>query len=203
MVAPLPPRVESVLDEFTQQIVDIAGDDHFQTGRTGSAHVTLRALDRFRPDARPDDPAVSRYASAMARTAAAIGPVSLKLTGLTLTTGGVMAQLEPTDERCWELLRRLRVELGADGWCEGDWQRDLVHSSLLHFAGDIANPAALVDWIRQRRRIDPVAVELGAMLLVRYTYRESVDHNGGRIRQMARSTWHREPLLSGAWGSGR
>ena len=195
IVALLPADVESILDGLTRQAADIAGDDHFQTGRAGSAHMTLRALDRFRPDARSDDPAASRYASAMARTATAIGPVPLELTGITLTGGGVLAQLEPTDERCWELLRRLRVELGADGWCEGDWQRDLVHASLLHFAGDIADPAALIDWGRQHRRMDPVAVELSAMLLVRYTYWESVDHNGGRIRQMARSTWHREPLL--------
>ena len=193
VVAPLPAPVESALDEFTQQVAAIAGADHFQTGRAGSAHVTLRGLERFRADARPDDPVIARYRSAMAR-AAATEPVPLQLTGFTLTSGGVLAQLEPSDERYWKLLQRLRIELGADGWCEGEWQRDIVYASLLHFAGDIADPAALIDWVKDRRRIDPVTVELSAMLLVRYTYRESVDHNGGRVRQMARSTWHREPL---------
>ena len=44
-------------------------------------------------------------------------------------------------------------ELGADGWREGGFRRDIWYANLLHLSGDVAHPRRLVDWVAARRHL--------------------------------------------------
>ncbi|WP_020392285.1 hypothetical protein [Kribbella catacumbae] len=84
------------LDDVTQEAAALAGPGHWQTGQTGSAHLTVRALETYRHLVDPAEPTIQRYRSAMERAAAAAGPARIKVTGLTLTAGSVMASAPRT-----------------------------------------------------------------------------------------------------------
>ncbi|TDD44476.1 hypothetical protein E1263_40645 [Kribbella antibiotica] len=162
----LPART-AFLDDLTAEAAELAGPGHWQTGQLGSAHFTVRALEGYRAVIPPDDPAVPRYLSALKR--AGSGPFRIRVTGLTLTPGSVMASAEPVDEAADAFMDRFAEELGPDGWFERPHgRRDIWYSNLLHFTGDIPEPAKLIEWVADRRRLDPVEVVVPAAELVRF-----------------------------------
>ena len=142
------PRAEAArrMDDEMRALLPYAGSDHFRTGRADSVHLTVRALEPYREGAHPDESVVCDWRTALARTAARQPPFTLDCTGLALTSGGVMAQLEARDEQPWSLMATLREELGVHAWYEDQWgPRDIWYATLVHFAGPLDDPDGLVE----------------------------------------------------------
>jgi hypothetical protein len=139
------------LDALTAEAAELAGPGHWQTGQLGSAHLTVRALEPRREVIPPDDPAVTRYRSAIRRASIRSSwPIGFRVTGLTLTPGTVMACAEPLDDAAGAFSDHLTTELGPDAWYETD-RRDIWYLNLLHFTGDIADPEDLITWVKSHR----------------------------------------------------
>ncbi len=117
------------LDEVTREAAAIAGPGHWQTGQLGSAHLTVRALETYRPTVDLAEPVIQRYLSAMER--AATGQARFEVTGLTLTAGTVMASAVALDDQADLFLDQLATELGPDAWREKpDGRRDIWYLNL-------------------------------------------------------------------------
>lgn len=199
VVACLPPEVEQIVGGLTSEAIAVAGDGHLRTGAAGSAHVTVRSLERYRPDVPQDDPAVRRYTEAVRSAAAASPPIGLLFTGVTLTSNGILGQLEPVDDAMWELMAGLEEALADDAWLERGEPRDLTYVSLLHFADEIRDPAGLIRWVQSHRTMEPVSFTVSELLLVAYRWtdeREPV--TGRRFRQASRSTLSTSQIGTGA-----
>jgi hypothetical protein len=155
------------LDQLTTEAASLAGG-HWQTGQTGSAHLTVRALEYYRPTIDADDPAVKRYRSAMDRAAGLAGPARIEVTGLTLTPGTVMASAVALDDNASLYMARLGEELGPDDWHERDYGRNLWYLNLLHFTTDIPDPEPLITWVKTHRNTSFGQVTIPTAELVRF-----------------------------------
>jgi hypothetical protein len=176
------------LARLLTELIPYAGSGHFMTGRPDTSHITVRALEPYREAAARDELIVGDWVDAMKRTAAEARPFMLSCTGLTLTEGGVLAQLEPHDAVAWHLLDQFRSELGELAWFEDQWmKRNIWYSSVIHFAGDIRDPRGLVDWVAAHRHFDePWTVEISGLELVRFHH--TVTDSG--TAYMRPSVWH-------------
>lgn len=188
IVALPPDPVRDQLASLMRSALLHAGPEHFTTGRPDTVHLTVRALEPYRDLAAPDDQIVTDWRAAMERACAATGPFDLTLTGVTMSRTGVMAQLEPVDRRPWEFMDRLRSELGDLAWYEDRWmRRNIWYATLVHFAGDITDPAGLVAWVEAHREVDPVRFTVDAAHLVRFRHRPA--SAVGSRRWMAMEPW--------------
>jgi len=168
-------RVSLLLQRLMMEAIGFAGAHHWRTGRPGTAHLTVRALERRRDDVVPDDPAVRRYASALQRAVVGCGQLSFAVEGLIVTPGTLMAVATPTDHRADRLLERYGDELGDDAWLEASiGRRDIWYLNLLHFAGDIDDPVGFLDWADAHRRTPIGSLTVDECRLIRWDY-ESVD----------------------------
>lgn len=163
-----PLLVRRRLEALMRDALAHAGPGHFQTGRTDTSHLTVRALEPYRAAASSADPVTGDWMAALHRATAATPPLRFLLTGLTLTSVSVMAQVEPLDDEPWRFMRRLRTELGPLAWYEDAWmERNIWYANVLHFAGPIRDAAGLVDWVVRRREIEPIDFTVGSADLVR------------------------------------
>ncbi|MEV8374259.1 hypothetical protein AB0P21_16065 [Kribbella sp. NPDC056861] len=165
---PADSALSQTLDHLTAEAAALAGPGHWQTGQTSSAHLTVRALEYYRPVVDPDEPVIKRYQAAIERAAATAGPARIAVTGLTLTPGTVMASAEALDDQAPRLMSQLADELGDDGWHERDYGRDIWYFNLLHFTTDLPDPTQLIDWIRAHRTTDFGQVTIDTVELVRF-----------------------------------
>lgn len=167
-------RLGQRLDELTAEAAQLAGPDHWQTGQTGSAHFTIRALERYRAQVTASDPAVHRYLTALTTTAAKIGVVRFEVTGLTLTPGTVMACAQPLDDRPERFLDLFAELLGEDAWLERDHysRRDIWYINLLHFTTTIDQPHALVSWVTARHTQIVGSTDVRYAELIRFRLRD-------------------------------
>lgn len=160
------------LAALTAELVELAGPGHFHTGSAGSAHLTVRALERYRAVVPDDDPAVARYSRALRRAAVRSEHFALSLVGLSVTPLAVVARVEAGAREVTELSARYADELGPDAWLERDHvARTFRHVTLLHFGADLARPRALLDWIADRRALDLGATTVTEVELVRARHR--------------------------------
>lgn len=171
----LPPDVAAAgrVDRLAREALALAGPGHFGTGLTGSAHFTVRALEPFRAHVPEDDPAVRCYRAALTRVAARCVPVELRLVGVTLTPISVMLAAEPVDPAADHLARALREELGPDSAHEDGFVRDIWYATLVHLADNVAEPEALVRWVRERRELDVGTTRAERAELVRFRFTRS------------------------------
>jgi hypothetical protein len=192
-VVAVPDReARGVLADLMGEALVHAGPGHFETGRSDASHLTVRALEPYREAASATDEVSGQWIAALDQVGRASAPVTLRLTGVTLTASGVMVQAEPGDDAPWELMRRLRHALGPLAWFEEQWQeRDIWYSSILHFAAPVLNPAGLVGWAQRNRASLALDVTLASLVLTRFRYRE-ID---GR-RHMAMEPWHTAELTA-------
>jgi hypothetical protein len=181
-------RAASAMASLTEQALQYAGQGHWPTGATRSSHFTVRVLDDYRARLLPQDPDVERWTGAMHRAAKAAGPPRLRVTGLTLTRGSVMASAEPVGPAADAFAKSLSTELGEDGWYEAGFDRSIWYANLVHFTGPVAAPGELVDWVGERRRMEPVEVATRVELLDwRFDGRQMVPVLLGQPEAMARS----------------
>ena len=159
------------LHALTLEAAAVAGPGHWHTGAADASHFTVRALEGYRSGVGCDDPLVQRCSRAMQRAAARCGPVTVEVTGLTLTPASVMATAETRDG--WRFMEVLAQELGEDGWFEAGFVRNIWYLNLLHFTSDLPAPAALVDWVAARRVLDLGRTTCPTAYLVRF------DHDAG------------------------
>jgi hypothetical protein len=177
-----------VLAALMEEALVHTGPGHFETGR--ASHFTARALEPYREAASPTDPVSGEWAAALDEVGRASAPVTLRLTGVTMSTSGIMVRAEPVGEAPWELMRRLRAALGPLAWFEDQWQeRDIWYSSVLHFAAPIVDAPGLVDWVRANRSSLTTEVVLDSLTLTRFRHRT----NDGR-EWMAMEHWHHVSL---------
>jgi hypothetical protein len=170
VLVPTGPGEES-LAAVTAEAMSLAGPGHWPTGAPHAVHITVRAMRAYAPAVAAPDPFLTRCAAAMRRAAtAADGPARFRFAGLTLTPSGVMACAYPVDGAADDLARRLSHELGDDGWFEANFHRDIWYATLVHFAADIADPPALVDWVADRRDLDLGPVVVDEVELLRFDY---------------------------------
>jgi hypothetical protein len=160
----------SRLAAVTADVLAVAGDRHWPTGAPEAVHFTVRAIEVHRAGVSRDDPLVARCAAAMEKAAAAWARVRFRLDGLTLTPSGVMVCAYPVDDAADAFAEQLGDELGDDGWFEADYQRDIWYATLLHFAAEMRDPGALVEWVSARRRLDLGVVEVDEAELVGFRY---------------------------------
>ena len=184
-------RTRDLLSGVMDQALVHAGPGHFETGRPDASHVTVRALEPYREAASPTDAITREWVAALDEVARASEPLTLRLTGVTLSVSGVLVQYEPVDDAPWELMRRLRAALGPLAWFEEQWQeRDIWYSSVVHFAGPVRDAPGLVDWARRSRTSLVQEVVLTALTLTRFRYRATGDG-----RHMAMERWHDAALV--------
>jgi len=184
------PSTRTSLERWMKEACELTGPGHFLTGRADANHVTVRALEPYRDAASPADAASGAWALAMRAAAVGTPPLRLHLTGVTLTAGSVMAQLEPVDDAPWAFMERLRAALGEHAWYEDQWEpRNIWYVNILHFAAPIADPAGLVRWVEAHRQVAAEEVVLGSVSLVRYRYQPSAT---GRL--MAMESWGSAPF---------
>lgn len=171
------------LDLITRELIGLAGPGHFHTGIAGSAHLTVRALERFRARIPDDDPAVARYIRAVRAAAGRTRSFSVAITGLTFTPTAVLAGVSTGRTELDELTAVLAEELGPDDWLERDYVRTFRHLTLVHFGADIAHPRELIDWVGDRRALTIGSMTVPAVDLIRSRHRHLAD---GQLMQLER-----------------
>ena len=142
------------IEDLTREAMEVAGPAHWPTGYADSSHFTVRALERHRVDVAEDDANVARYLDALRTASAIIGPISLALTGVTLTPNSVMLCTDPIENKIQDFHARLGDALGEDGWLEANIGRNIWYANLVHFTSAPDHPRGLVDWVARRRALD-------------------------------------------------
>lgn len=180
-----PSAVRDRVSALMREALVHAGPGHFLTGRPDSSHLTVRALEPYREAAAPTDAVTADWLAALERAARDTPALRLRLTGVTLTRSGIMAQLETVDDEPWAFMRRLRAELGPLAWYEDQWmERNIWYATLVHFAAPILDADGLVDWIERHRAIEPLEFTVDAAALVRSRHRWDGDE-----QYMAMEPW--------------
>jgi hypothetical protein len=177
----------------TAQAMDLAGPEHWPTGAPEAVHLTVRAIEAHRSVVSPEDPLVARCAAALGRAADSARRVRLRLGGLTLTPSGVMVCAFPVDDAAGEFADRIGDELGADGWFEAGYHRDIWYATLVHFTGDVRDPGGLVDWVAARRGLDLGIISVDEAELLRFQYNGRQPVRVGLARAALGSATARRP----------
>jgi hypothetical protein len=137
------------LAEVAVEAQAVAGDDHWLTGSVATSHVTVLPLEPYRHHVPDDDPQVARYTAGLPAAAARSQPVRLRFGGLTLSPVGILACAYPVDDAADTLATNLKDSIGRNRFSK----RDIWYATVLHFAGSIERPQALIDWVAARRAI--------------------------------------------------
>jgi hypothetical protein len=145
------PSAAARLATVGAEAAELTGAGHWPSGDADLVHFTVRSLERHRESVPPDDPAAGRYRAALEKAAGR--PIRLRLAGLTLTPVSVMACAWPCDDAADQFATALAAALGEDGGYENG-ERDIWYANVLHFAGPVTYPAALVEWVTRRRTLD-------------------------------------------------
>ncbi|WP_306233695.1 hypothetical protein [Agrococcus beijingensis] len=146
-------RSADLLDGWTAEARGHIGEC-WPTGALGSCHVTLRQLDRWHASV---DAAVLGEGQQALGDLAGAGPLRTRLVGIAVSTGGVLAMLEP-DGDAWDRVRS--IMRGRP--------RALLHATLVHFTMGIDDPRSLLAWAE--RAPGGVRIDLDRIALVRYDY---------------------------------
>jgi hypothetical protein len=158
------------LDLVAREAVEAAGGHHWLTRAAVSSHLTLRSLEPWRDKVEDDDPLVRRYADALAVAADGVGPLTFTIVGVTLTPGSVMACAVPADAGADRLADAYGKALGADGWHENEFDRDIWYLNLVHFAGPIEAPDRLIEWVADHRHREIATVVVHEVQLAQWRF---------------------------------
>jgi hypothetical protein len=173
------------LERAMVEVEGLAGPEHFRTGLAGSVHFTVRVLEPYKKAGDEDEEAAQRYAGAMSKAAEGVGGIDLDLVGLTLAPGSVMACAHPVDGSADRFAELLKDRLGDDGWREDGFKRRIWYTNILHFAADIEQPEALVEWVAQRRKLALGRVTIESAELVRFRYEDGTLRRFMRPKMLA------------------
>lgn len=179
-------QTRDVLARVMNEALVHAGRGHFETGGLDASHFTVRALEPYREAAAPSDSISGEWSTALEEVGRTTPPLSLRLTGVTLSASGVMVKVDPVDDAPWELMRRVRAALGPLAWYEDQRpQRNIWYASVLHFAAPVHDAHGLVAWISEHRLSLNLDIVLDSLALIRFRYSDA----RGR-RRMAMECWH-------------
>nr|WP_300046550.1 hypothetical protein [uncultured Nocardioides sp.] len=185
-------QTRDVLAAVMDEALTHAGPRHFATGRVDASHFTVRALEPYREAANPGEPIADAWKAAVDEVGRASPRIRLRLTGVTLSVGGVLVQAEPVDNGPWELMRQLRAALGPLAWFEEQGhQRDIWYASVVHFAAPVVDPEGLIAWAEERRSSVQHDIVLDSVTLARFRYRTAGDEHF-----MAMEPWHTVDLTA-------
>jgi hypothetical protein len=159
-----------VLDRLTTSALCVVGEEHWATASAGCAHMTVRGLEPHRVPIPDNDPVVHRYASALERAVRGRGAVRFDLAGLLITPISIMLRAAPCHDGVEQVCPELDRELGADGWWEADYGRDISYVNLVHFAGPVARPDEVDAWVRARSALAVGEVTVARADLVRFEF---------------------------------
>jgi hypothetical protein len=179
------------ISTVTAEAMRLAGPGHWPTGVVEAVHFTVRAIQVHRRMVPADDPLELRCAAGLRRAAAAARSIRLRLSGLTLTPSGVMLCAFPEDGAADDFADRLGKELGADGWFEAEYQRDIWYATLVHFTDQIRDPSGLVDWVAAQRDLALDVTAVSEAELVRFAYNGRQPVRAG----LARATFGGVPVV--------
>ncbi|MHB1445455.1 MAG: hypothetical protein ACYCTI_01855 [Acidimicrobiales bacterium] len=141
------------LEALTQEVLEVAGPSHWSTAGGGGAHLTVRALETYRSPERRDLDAESRYLDALRRVTADLPSPRFAFRGVFLSPGAVLLGAIDLDGTAGALRTRLAHELSED--LESHWRRSpFWYLSLVHFAGEVADPGRLLAWVSDRSELD-------------------------------------------------
>lgn len=174
--------VAARLGALTAEALPLAGPGQWPTGSPDTVHFTLRSLADYRAEVPDGDPLAARCLAALRTAAAAVDPIRIALTGLSLTPTSVMLRTEPDGDGFDRLDAAFGAALGPDGARERGIRRTIRHANLVHFAAPVARPRALVDWVADRRRLDLGDSVLRAADLIVWRHHEG---RGMRIHPLA------------------
>lgn len=150
----LRPRGDVVerLRSVAASIAHMIGPGHWVHGKE-SLHTTLRSFEPYSTRDMDDDLRVGAYADAVAEACDGFAPVSLTLQGVAPHSGGIMMVGKEEPQGLPLLQQRLAAALQARDVVddEADFTRDLWYVQLVHFAGPVHDPTALVKWGDERR----------------------------------------------------
>ncbi|MGY0230450.1 hypothetical protein [Longispora urticae] len=166
---PTPP-LAARMAEVGAEALALAGLGHWATGNAHSSHFTVRCLEPYRTGLPAGDATVQRVGDALRKAAVGLRPFRLAVTGLTLTPGSVMACAAAEGDTAELLKDRFGAALGPDGYYEADFHRTIWYSNLVHFAGPVAEPARLADWVGERRQLHLGDALVTEVELLRWDY---------------------------------
>ncbi|MGW0807628.1 2'-5' RNA ligase family protein [Nonomuraea sp. NPDC002799] len=158
-----------VLDRLTELAGTLRAPGHWVHGRR-TLHVTLRSLEPYR-DTIPEGDRLRRvYGEALAEAATGLPPARVRLAGVSPHAGGVLVHGSPQDETLVTLYERYARALESRGVrdLERGRVRDRWYVSLVHFAGPLADPRAIVAWCDAHATADLGVAELATAEIVRF-----------------------------------
>jgi hypothetical protein len=94
----------------------------------------------------------------------------LRFTGVALTPAGVIATAQPPGPTADRFSTVLTDKLGADGWLEADYHRNIWYATLLHFTGAVPDPDRLIGWVAARRTDDLGSCRLSTAWLINWRF---------------------------------
>jgi hypothetical protein len=161
--------VGEVVDRLTALAETIEAPGHWvHGGRT--LHVTLRSLEPYRARIPAADPLRRTYAEALAEAAAGVPPARVRLKGVSPHRGGVLVYGHPEDDTLVTLWKRFAHAMESRGVrdLEHGRVRDRWYVSLVHFAGPLRDPRAIVEWCDAHVDADFGLAELTSVEIVQF-----------------------------------
>lgn len=141
-------------------------------------HCTVRSLEGYQETVPAEQ--VDYYAQQVAGAVADLPPLRLTLRGLSGSPGGVFAcgyatSALPTLRNRLHQAARHRGALAVPG-ADADRVRDTAHVSMLVFQHPVVPEPALADYLAARRDLEYGGLDVTALALVRYRWRDSTIH---------------------------
>jgi hypothetical protein len=161
--------VMCTLAELGREAAAVAGPGHWIHGPE-DLHVTIRALEPHRSRVPGDDPRLRTYIRAVNEAAQGLRPFRMRFRGLSPHPRGVAVVGHPCNDTADELRRRLgtlleRYAMPSEQGVRTDW-----YANLLHFAAQVPEPSALVEWCDVREDLLVGEIEFQAVELIRWCW---------------------------------
>lgn len=170
IVATIAPPLAATFEALTDSCRHLCGDNHTFYNRA-NLHITVRSCEFRRVGMAQKDPALAAYQSVLADIGRKYDPFEIAYCGLNANRTGIICQGYPLSESLQTLRGEIHRRLGEPGFRlgpEGDGVRQTAHASLVVFGGPVADPAALVGWLRANRETWFGATRVTHLSLVKY-----------------------------------
>jgi hypothetical protein len=146
--------LQNELAEVTAEAAAVMGEQHWQAGSHGAAHLTIRALEPHSSEPL-DTTSLDRHAASTRRAARDIDPIPFEVHGLAVSPATLMACAEDVAGTAQELRHRLQVELGEDGRFENrhfaNGRDPIWYVTLINLTGPLQDAKRFIEWFEANR----------------------------------------------------